>query len=106
MVTLWPCSLSINVKVIILTGSSGFFNCAFTSVDGCHLYIIIHYGMLQRDWGIRSAPRGGSPDPESFKAIDTYTHSKTCTNSPYVCLRMHKGCLYAGWVLIIILDSK
>ena len=59
-----------------LLGSSGFFNLASASVDGCYLYIIIHYGMLQRDWRIRSMPRGGMPDAESFKAIDTYTYSK------------------------------
>ena len=43
--TLWPCRPLFNVQVMILAGSSGFFNHAFTSVDGCHLYIFIYYGM-------------------------------------------------------------
>ena len=46
-VTPRPCSLLFNVKVMILVGSSGFFNHASTSVDWCYLYIIIHYGMSQ-----------------------------------------------------------
>ena len=83
-----PCSLSLNVQVMILAGSSWFFNHASTSVDGCYLYIIIHYGMSQGDWRIRSVSRGGRPDGESFNAIDTYTYSKIHTNSPYVCPRM------------------
>ena len=89
--TLWPFSLPFNVQVLIPVGSYGFVNLTSPSVDGCYLYIIIHYGMLQRDWGIRSVPRGGRPDPESFKVIDTYTYSKNHTNSPYspyVCPRM------------------
>ena len=88
-VTPWPCSLLFNAQVIILAGSSGFINLASTSVDGCYLYLIIHYGMSQRDWEIRSVARGGRPDPESSKAIDTYTYSKNPTNSPYVCSREH-----------------
>ena len=44
-VTLQPCSLPFNVQVMILAGSSGFINLACASVDGCYLYIIIHYGM-------------------------------------------------------------
>ena len=67
---------------MILAGSSGFFNHSSASVDGCYLYIIIHYGMSQRDWGIRLMPRGGRPDPESFKAMDTNTYSKNHTNRP------------------------
>ena len=47
--TLWPFSLLLNVQVVILVGSSGFFNFAFMSVDGCCLYIIIHFGMLWWD---------------------------------------------------------
>ena len=39
--------------------------------------------MSQREWGIKSAPKGGRPDPQSFKAVDTYTYSKIHTNSPY-----------------------
>ena len=57
-------------------------------VNGCNLYIIIHYGMLQRDQGIRLALRGGTPEPESSKALDTYAYSKNHTNSTYVCPRM------------------
>ena len=45
--TLQPCSLLFNVQDMIIVGSSGFFNHASTSVDGCYLYIIIHYGMSQ-----------------------------------------------------------
>ena len=96
-VTLWPCSLLFNVQVMILVGSSGFFTCASTSVDGCYLYIIIHYGMSQRDWGIRLVPRGGRPGPESLKAIDTYTYHTihiTHINSPYVSARMCLDCPY------------
>ena len=66
----------------------GFSKLAFMSVDGYYLYIIIHYGMSQRDWGLMSVPRVVRPDPESFKAIDTYTYSKNNTYSPYVCPRM------------------
>ena len=87
--TLWPCSLSINEQVMILVGSSGFFNCAATSVDGCYLYIIIQYGMLQRGWGISLALRDERPYPDSFKGIDTYTYNENHTNSPYLCPRMH-----------------
>ena len=54
-VTLQPCILQFYVQVMILVGSSGLFNHVSASVDGCYLYIIIHYGMLQRDMGIRSA---------------------------------------------------
>ena len=57
-------------------GYYGFFNLASASVDGCYLYIIIHYGRSQRNWGIRLAPRGGRPNPEFFKTIDNYTYSK------------------------------
>ena len=79
------------------------FNLASASVHGCYLYIIIHYSMSQRDWGMRSVPRGGRPDEEFFlKAIDTFTYIKNCTNSPYV-LKMHYDCAYEGWVLAIIL---
>ena len=42
--TLQPCSFPFNVQVMILVGSSGFFNLASMSVDGCYLYII-HYCM-------------------------------------------------------------
>ena len=73
---------------MIHVGSSEFFNHASTSVDGCYLYIIMHYGMLQRDCGIRSVPRDGRADPESVKAIDTYTYSENHTNSPHVCSRV------------------
>ena len=65
-----------------------FFNLASMSVDGCYLYIIIHHGMSQRDCRIRLVPRGGRPDPESFKVVDTYTYRKNHTNSPYVCPRV------------------
>ena len=51
--TLQPFSFPFNVQIMILAGSYGFFNLASTSVDGCYLYIIIHYGMSQRDWVIR-----------------------------------------------------
>ena len=44
------------------------------------------------------APRGGRPDPESSKAIETYNYSQNHTNSPYVCPRMHEDCPYEGWV--------
>ena len=74
--TIQPFKLLFNTQVMILVGSSGFFNLASASVDGCYLDIIIHYDILQRDWGIRSAPRDGRPDPESFKAIVTYTYRK------------------------------
>ena len=70
--TLWPFSLSLNAQVMIPTGSYGLFTLASVSVDGYYLYIIIHYGMSQRDWGIRSTPRAGRFDPK-FEAIDTYT---------------------------------
>ena len=66
-VTLQPCSLLFNVQVMILAGSSRFFNLASTSVDGCYLYIMIHYGMSQRDWGIRLVSRDGRPDPYLLK---------------------------------------
>ena len=105
-VTLWTCSFLFNVQVMILVGSYGFFDHASTSVDGWYLYIIIHYGMLQRDCGIRLVPRGGRPNPESFKTIGIYTYSKNHTNSPYVCPRMHQDCPYEGWVFIVILDCK
>ena len=94
------------MQVMILMGSSRFYNLASVSADGGYLYIIIHYGMSQRDWGIRSVPRGGRPDPESFKAMDTYTYSKVHTNSPYICPRVHYGYPYEGWVFVIILDGK
>ena len=87
-ITLWPGSILFNVQVMILVGYSGFINLASTSVDGCYLYIIIHYGMSQRDWGIRSVPRHGRPDAESLKVIDTNTYSKNHTNSPCVCPRV------------------
>ena len=87
--TLWPCGHPFNVQVMILAGSSGLFNCASTYIEGCYLYIIIHYGISQRGWGIKSVPRGGRPNPEWFKAIDTYTYSKNHTNSPCVCPRIH-----------------
>ena len=57
---------------MIPAGFYGLFSLASPSADGFCLYIIIHYGMFQRDWGIRSVPRAGRPDQE-FKAIDTYT---------------------------------
>ena len=76
------------MQVMIPAEYYGFFNLASVSVDGCYLYIIIHYGMSQKDWGIRSVPIGGRPDPESFEAIDTYTSRENDTNSPYVCPRM------------------
>ena len=69
--TLWPYSLPFNVQVMIPVRSYWFLNLAFTSVDGYYLCIIIHYGMLQRDWGIRLECRGSRPDPEP-KAVDTY----------------------------------
>ena len=50
--TIQPCILSFNVQDMTLVGPSGFFKHASASVDGCCLYIIIHYGMLQWDWGI------------------------------------------------------
>ena len=96
--TLRPCSLLFNAYVMILVESSGFFNHASAYVDGCYLYIIIHYGMLQSDWGIRSVPRCWRPDPESLKAIDTYIYNKKHTNRLYLCPRMHKDCPYEGWV--------
>ena len=82
---LQPFILLFNVQVMILVGSPQFFNLAFMSVDGCYLYIIICYGMFQRNLEIWLVPRGGRPDSESFKAIDTYTYSKHHANSPYVC---------------------
>ena len=91
---------------MILAGSSAFFNHASASVDGCYFYIIIHSGMSQRDWGIRSVPMGGRPGPESFKAIDTYTISKNHTNSPYIHPRINLDCPYEGWVFIIILVNE
>ena len=87
--TIWPCSFSFNVQVMILMGSSEFFNCASASEDRCYFYIIIHYGMSGREWGIKSVLRGDRPDPESFKAIDTYTYSENHTSSPYLCPRIH-----------------
>ena len=87
--TLWPFSPPFNAQVMILVGSSGFCNHALMSVDECYLYIIIHYGMSQRDWGVMSVPRVIRPDPESFKAIDTYTYSENHTNGPFVWPRMH-----------------
>ena len=69
--TLQPFSLLFNAQVMIPVGSYWFLNLASASVDGYYLYIITHYGMLQRDMGIRPEPRGGRSDPES-KAIDTY----------------------------------
>ena len=83
-----PFSLLLNVHFIFPVRSYWFFNLASVSIDGGCLYIIIYYGMPQREWGIRSVCRGGRPDPESFKATDTYTYSKNHTNSPCVCLRM------------------
>ena len=70
----WLCGIS---SLIQCAGNGscrvyGVFSLASASVDGCYLYIIIHYGRSQRDWGIRLVPRAGRPDPE-FKAIDTYT---------------------------------
>ena len=101
--TLCPCCLSFNVQDIILVGSSGFFNHASTSVNGCCLYTIIHYGISWWGWWIGSVHRDGRPELESFKAIDTYTYSENCTNSPHVCPRMHYDCPYKGWVFAIIL---
>ena len=69
--TLQPFSLPFNVQVMISVGFYMILNLASMSVDGCYLYTTIHYGMLWRDWGIRSVPKGCRPDPES-KAIDTY----------------------------------
>ena len=105
-VTLQACGLPFNAQVMIPVGSSGFFNHASMYVDGCYLCIIIHYDMSWRDWGIRLALRGGRPDPESFKATDTYTYSKYHINSPHECLRMCHDWPYEGWVFIIILDYK
>ena len=68
MMTLWPFILPFNVQVMIPVGLSWFLNLASTSVDGCYLYIIIHYGISKRDWGNKES---GRSDPES-KAIDTY----------------------------------
>ena len=59
-------------QIMIPVGSDWLLSLACLPVDGWYLYIIIHYGMSQREWGIRLAPRAGRPDPE-FKAIDTYT---------------------------------
>ena len=87
-VTLWPCSLMFNVQVMILAGSSGFFNSAYMSVDRCCLYIIIHYGTSQR-LGNKVSTYGGRTDPDFFKEIDTYAYNKNHTKSPYVCL----GCI-------------
>ena len=39
IITLLPCSLPFNAQVMILVGSSGFFNNASTSADGCYLYM-------------------------------------------------------------------
>ena len=83
--TIWPFNLPFNAQVMIPVGSYGFFNPAFISVDGCYLYVIVHYGMSQRDWRINSVDMGDRPDPESFNTIDTYTYSINHTNSPYVC---------------------
>ena len=47
--TLQPFSLLFNVQVMILVWSFGLFSPVSMSVDGCYLYIIIHYGMSQRD---------------------------------------------------------
>ena len=88
-VTLWLCSLPFNVQVIGCLGSSGLIKLSSMSVDGCYLYIIIHYDMLQNVCRIRSMPRGDRPDSESFQVVDTYTYSKNHTNSPYVCPRVH-----------------
>ena len=97
------CSILFNAEDMILVGSSGFFNHTSTSADGCCLYIIMHYGMLWWDWGIGSVPRDGRPEPESFKAVDTYTYSEIHTNSPYICPRMNWDCPYKGWVFVILL---
>ena len=51
--TLWPFILPFNVQVMIPVESCGLFSLTSTSVDGCYLYINVHYGMSQRDWGIR-----------------------------------------------------
>ena len=40
-----------HMQVMIQMRSYKFFNCAFTSVDGCYLYIIIQNSMSQWDWG-------------------------------------------------------
>ena len=56
---------------MVPVGSYWFLNIASVFVDGYYLYIIIHYEISQRGWGIRSVPMGGRPDPKS-KAIDTY----------------------------------
>ena len=75
-VTVWPCSLSFKVQVMILVGSSVFFNHTSASLDGCCLYIIIHYGILWWDWWRGLVLRGGRPETESYKVIDTYSCSK------------------------------
>ena len=69
--TLQPFGLLFNAQVIIPVGYYWFLNLASASVDGCYLYIIIQYGMSQRDWAIRPVPRVGRPYLES-KAVDTY----------------------------------
>ena len=70
--TLQSFSLPFHAQVMIPVGFYGLFSLVSTPVEGCYLYIIIHYGMSQRDWGIRTVPRAGMPDPE-FKTTDTYT---------------------------------
>ena len=94
IMTLHPYSLSFNV-----------FSHTTASVDGCCLYIIIHHGMSQWDCRKGSVPRGGRPGPESFKAIDTYTHRESHTNSPCVCPRMCYNCPY-NWLVIIPVECK
>ena len=100
--TLWPFQPSAQCAAMIPEGSYWFFNLASTSVDGCQLYIIIYYGMLQRDWGIRLMSKGGRPDGEFFKATDANTYIENHTNSLYV-PKMFYDCPYEGWVPVIIL---
>ena len=89
----WPSGLVASCSMCrswCLWGLQRFFNHASTSIDGCYLYIIIHYGISQRDCRIRMVLRGGRPDPESFNATETYIYSKKCTYSAYVCPRIIK----------------
>ena len=81
---LWPFSLPFNVQVMTPVGFYWFFNFASVSIVGCYLYIIIHYDMSLRDCRKGLVPKGGRPDPELFKAIDTYAYIKKYTNNPYV----------------------
>ena len=85
---LQPCTLSFNMKAMIPVGYSGFFNCASMSVDGCYLYIIIHYGMscgdCRKGWCLVVA------DPIQILKQETPIHTLKIVPKALMCPRCIK----------------